>query len=89
MKSQVRCSHLDLEVTMVQPPQEEYVLLLKVTMADCLGHPCPPTFSWDVGMVIYILKGDPTLKDLEHVQVDGLTQLTCSSLTSRATEDCF
>ena len=36
---------LDSEVTVVQPLQEEYALLLEVTMADCPGHPCPPTFS--------------------------------------------
>ena len=40
-------------------------------MADCPWHPCPPTFSWNAGMVLHILKGDPTLRDLEHVQVDG------------------
>ena len=33
---------LDTEVTMVQPPSEEYALLLEVTMADHPGHPCPP-----------------------------------------------
>ena len=40
-------------------------------MADCLGHPHPPAFLWNVGMVMDILKSDPTLRDLEHVQVDG------------------
>ena len=40
---------LESEVTMVQPPPEEYALLLEVTMADRPGHPCPPTFSWNVG----------------------------------------
>ena len=59
------------EVTVVQPPTEEYALMLEVTMADCPGHPCPPTFSWNAGMVMHVLKGDPTLRDLEHVQVDG------------------
>ena len=62
---------LDTELTMIQPPSKEYALLLEVTMADCLGHWHPPTFSWNAGMVIHVLKGDPTLKDLEHVQVDG------------------
>ena len=62
---------LDTEVTVVQPLSEEYALLLKVIMADCPGCPCPPTFSWNVGMVMHILKGDPTLRDLKHVQVDG------------------
>ena len=56
---------------MIQPPPEEYSLLLEVTMADCPRHPPPPTCSWNAGMVMHILKGDPTLRDLEHVQVDG------------------
>ena len=55
----------------VQPPSEEFALQLEVIMADCPGHPHPPTFSWNVGMVLYVLKSDPTLRDLEHVQVDG------------------
>ena len=63
---------LESEVTVVQHPSEEYALLLRVTMVDCPGHPCPPTFSWNAEMVMHILKGDPTLRDLEHVQVDGL-----------------
>ena len=40
-------------------------------MADHPGCPCPPAFSWNAGMVLHILKGDLTLRDLEHVQVDG------------------
>ena len=59
------------EVTVAQPPTEEYALMLEVTMADCPGCPHPPTFSWNTGMVMHILKGDPTLRNLEHVQVDG------------------
>ena len=62
---------LDSEVTVVQLPAEEYALLLEVTMADQPGHPHPPTFSWNSGMVLHILKRDPTLRDPEHVQVDG------------------
>ena len=62
---------LESEVTVVQPPSEEYALMLEVTMADHPGHPCPPAFSWNVGMVMHILKGDPTLRDLEDVQVDS------------------
>ena len=46
-------------------------MLLEVTMADGPRHPCPPTFSWNVGMVMHVLKGDPTLRDLEYVQVDS------------------
>ena len=62
---------LESKVTMVQPSAEEYALLLEVTMADNPEHPCPPVFSWNVGMVLHVLKGDPTLRDLEHVQVDS------------------
>ena len=40
-------------------------------MADHPGQPRPPTFSWNVGMVMHILKSDPVLQELEHVQVDG------------------
>ena len=50
---------------------EEYALLLEVMMADHPGRPHPPTFSWNVGMVMHILKSDPVLWELEHVQVDG------------------
>ena len=62
---------LESEMTVVQPPAEDYALLLKVTMADLPRCPCPPAFSWNVGMVLHILKSNPTLRDLEHVQVDG------------------
>ena len=50
---------------------EEYALLLEVTMADHPGRPHPPTFSWNMGMVMHVLKSDPVLRELEHVQVDG------------------
>ena len=40
-------------------------------MVDQLGCLHLPTFSWNAGMVLHILKGDPALRDLEHVQVDG------------------
>ena len=50
---------------------EEYALLLEVTMADRPGRPHPPAFSWNAGMVMHILKSDPVLRELEHVQVDG------------------
>ena len=54
-----------------EPPVEEYTIMLEVTMADHPGWPCPPVFSWNVGMVMHILKTDPVLRELEHVQVDG------------------
>ena len=58
-------------VTEVQPPSEEFALQLEVMMANHPGHLCPPAFSWNVGMVLHVFKSDPTLRDLEHVQVDG------------------
>ena len=58
-------------VTEVQPPPVEFALQLKVMMADCPGHPHPPMFLWNAGMVLHVLMSDPTLRDLEHVQVDG------------------
>ena len=54
-----------------QTSAEEYALTLEVMMADCPGQPRPPAFSWNAGMVMYVLKSDPVLWDLEHVQVDG------------------
>ena len=63
---------LKSEVTVVQPPAEEYDLLLEVTVADQPRHLHPPAFSWNASMILHILKGDPVLWDLEHVQVDGL-----------------
>ena len=50
---------------------EEYALLLKVMMADRPGQPHPSAFSWNMGMVMHILKSDLVLRELEHVQVDG------------------
>ena len=58
-------------VTEVPPPPEEFALQLEVMMADCPGHPHPSTFLWNMGMVLHVLKSDPTIRDLEHVQVDG------------------
>ena len=63
MRNQARCTHLvirenmcpkwtalDTKVTMVQPPSEEFALLLEVMMADRPEHPHPPTFSLNAGM---------------------------------------
>ena len=75
---------LESETTMVQPPAEEYALLLEVTMADQPGHLHPPMFSWNAGMVLHVLKGDPTLRDLEHVQVDGPGMAYLFFMISRA-----
>ena len=49
---------------------EEYAMMLEVMMADHPGQPRPPTFSWNVGMVMHVLKSDPVLRELEHVQVE-------------------
>ena len=54
-----------------ETPAEEYIMMLEVMMADCPGQPHPPTFSWNMGMVMRVLKSDPVLRELEHVQVDG------------------
>ena len=40
-------------------------------MADCPGRPHPPAFSWNVGMVMHILKSNLVLQELEHMQVDS------------------
>ena len=61
----------DIREGMGQTSVEEYALTLEVTMADCPGQPHPPMFSWNVGMVMHVLKSDPVLRELEHVQVDG------------------
>ena len=55
-----------------EPPVEEYTMMLEMTMADRPGWPCPPAFSWNTGMVMHVLKSDPVLRELEHMQVDGL-----------------
>ena len=52
-------------------PSVEFMLQLEVMMADHLGCPHPPVFSWNVGMVMHMLKSDPTLRNIEHVQVNG------------------
>ena len=55
-----------------ETPAEEYAMMLEVMMADCLGQPHPLAFSWNAGMVMHILKSDPVLWEVEHMQVDGL-----------------
>ena len=52
-------------------PAEEYAIMLEVMMADHPGRPCPPAFSQNVRMVMHILKSNPVLRELEHMQVDG------------------
>ena len=55
----------------IEPPVEEYAMMSEVTMADHLGQPRPSAFSWNMGMVMHILKSDLVLRELEHVQVNG------------------
>ena len=61
----------DVGEGITEPPVEEYAKMLEVTMADRPGRPHPPAFSWNVGMVMHILKNDSVLRELEHMQVDG------------------
>ena len=62
----------DVGKGMDETPAEEYTMMLEVMMADCPGWPHPPSmFSWNAGMVMHMLKSDPVLRELEHVQVDG------------------
>ena len=62
----------DVREGITEPPVEQYAMMFEVMMADHPGRPHPPTFSWNVGMVMHILKNDPVLRELEHMQVDGL-----------------
>ena len=55
----------------MSPPVEEYAMMLEVMMADRPGQLHPPMFSWNVGMVMHVLKSNPVLRELEHMQVDG------------------
>ena len=85
---------LESEDTVVEPPEEELILQLEVTMADCLGRPHPLAFSWNAGMVMHVLKNDPALRDLEYVQVDNpgtaylffLDKKCCLGLSAEAAE---
>ena len=54
-----------------ETPAEEYAIMLEVMMADYPGQLRPPTFSWNAGMVMHVLKSDPVLRELKHMQVDG------------------
>ena len=71
-------------VTEVQFPSEKFALQFEVMMANHPGHPCPPTFLWNAGMVLHVLKSDPTLRDLEHIQVDRPRMAYLFFLTNRA-----
>ena len=63
-------------------------------MADHPGCVHPPAFLWNAGMVLHVLKSDPILRDLEHIQVDGprmaylffFDKQGCRGLTLEATQ---
>ena len=61
----------DVGEGITEPPAEEYAIMLEVTMANHPGQPRPPTFSWNAGMVLHVLKNNPVLRELEHMQVDS------------------
>ena len=61
----------DVGEGITESPAEEYAMMLEVMIANCPGWLHPLAFSWNVGMVMHILKSDPVLRELEHVQVDG------------------
>ena len=62
----------DVGERITEPPAKEYAVILEVIMADHPGWPHSPAFFWNAGMVMHILKSDQVLRELEHVQVDGL-----------------
>ena len=63
----------EAESAVTEPPRpaDEFIIQLEVTMADRPGRPQPPAYLWNGGLVRHVLKGNPALRDLEHVQVDG------------------
>ena len=62
-----------MEITVTEPllQQEEFALQLGVTMADRPGWLRPPSYLWNVGLVVHVLKTDPVLRELEYVQVEA------------------
>ena len=67
------------ESTVTEPLclMDEYIIQLEVIMVDHPSRPRPPAFSWNTGMVLHVLKSNPALRELEHIQVDrpGLAYL--------------
>ena len=61
------------ESTVTEPlhPADEFIIQLEVTMVDQPSRPHPTAFSWNVGMVLHVLKSDPALRELEHIQVNS------------------
>ena len=64
----------EAESVVMEPPAltDEFIIQLEVTMADRPGRLRPPAYSWNGGLVQHALKSNPALRDLEHMQVDGL-----------------
>ena len=85
---------LQQESTVTEPlhPTNEFIIQLEVTMVDRPGGLHPPAFSWNRDMVQHVLKSDPALRELEHIQVNspGLAYLFfydrhgCHCLTKEA-----
>ena len=63
---------LMLGMGITEPQAEEYAMMLEVMMANHPGQLHPPAFSWNTGMVMHVLKSDSVLRELKHMQVDGL-----------------
>ena len=53
---------VDIGEEMGRTSVEEYALMLEVMMADHPGQPWPPAFSWNMGMVMHVLKSDPVFR---------------------------
>ena len=62
----------DVREGITEPPAEEYTMMLEVTMADHPGWPHPLVFSWNTGMVMHILKNDPVLRELVHLDYTSI-----------------
>ena len=62
------------ESTVTEPlhPMDEFIIQLEVTMVNQPGRLRPPAFSWNGGMVQHVLKSDPALRELEHIQDNKL-----------------
>ena len=57
--------------------------MLEVTMADHPGQLCPPMFSWNVGMVMHVLKNDRSLGSWSTCRWMAQGLLICSYMIGR------
>ena len=48
---------------------EEVALHLGATMVDCLCRFWSPVFPWNVGIMMPVIRSDPAVRALEHVQL--------------------